>query len=46
MLLFIFNRIAMKLIEKICGNDFGMAFFWKNENKVQKDKVQLVFKEM
>ena len=36
----------MKQIEKIYGNDFGMAFFWKNENAELSDKVQLVFKEM
>ena len=41
-----FKLIAMKQIEKIYGNDFGMAFFWKNENTIQNDKVQLVFKEM
>lgn len=36
----------MKQIEKIYGNDFGMAFYWKDKNKVLCDKVQLVFKEM
>jgi len=36
----------MKQIEKIYGNDFGMAFYWKREEAVLTEKVQFVFKEM
>lgn len=35
----------MKGIEKIYYNDFGMSFYWKEENTVKSEKVQLVFKE-
>ena len=35
----------MKQIEQLYFNDFGVAFFWKRNGKVLKDKVQLVFKE-
>ncbi|MFT3793671.1 hypothetical protein [Flavobacterium sp.] len=35
----------MKQIEQIYVNDFGMAFFWKEQQTVISEKVQLVFKE-
>ena len=35
----------MKEIEQIYFNDFGVAFHWKKEQKVLKNKIQLVFKE-
>lgn len=35
----------MEGIATLHDNDFGMAFYWKNGNKVIRDKVQLVFKE-
>lgn len=35
----------MKQIEQIYVNDMGMAFFWKQQETVISDKVQLVFKE-
>lgn len=35
----------MKQIEQIYVNDFGMAFFWKQQDTVIPEKVQLVFKE-
>lgn len=35
----------MKQIEQIYVNDMGMAFFWKQQETVIQDKVQLVFKE-
>lgn len=35
----------MKQIEQIYVNDFGMAFFWKAQQAVISEKVQLVFKE-
>lgn len=35
----------MRQISQVYRNDFGMAFFWKKEEKVLSEKVQLVFKE-
>jgi hypothetical protein len=35
----------MKQVEQLYYNDFGVAFFWKKNDVVLKDKVQLVFKE-
>ena len=38
-------NFAMKQVEQLYFNDFGVAFFWKKNGVVLKDKVQLVFKE-
>lgn len=35
----------MKDIEQIYYNNFGVAFYWKKEDKTILDKVQLVFRE-
>jgi hypothetical protein len=35
----------MREIEQIYYNDFGVAFHWKKDNVVLKEKVQIVFKE-
>ncbi|MES2545219.1 MAG: hypothetical protein V4548_10065 [Bacteroidota bacterium] len=35
----------MKEIERIYFNDFGVAFYWKKQNTILLDKIQLVFKE-
>jgi len=35
----------MKEVEQIYFNDFGVAFHWKKDDEVLKDKVQLIFKE-
>lgn len=35
----------MKQIAQIYGNDFGMAFFWREQETLIMEKVQLVFKE-
>jgi hypothetical protein len=35
----------MKQVEQLYYNDFGVAFYWKKNGVVLKDKVQLVFKE-
>jgi len=35
----------MKEIEQIYFNDFGVAFHWKKNNEVLKDRIQMVFKE-
>lgn len=35
----------MKEIEQVYHNDFGISFYWKKENKILSNKVQLVFKE-
>lgn len=35
----------MREIEQIYYNDFGVAFHWKKNNVVLKNKVQIVFKE-
>lgn len=35
----------MKEIQAIYQNEFGMSFYWKEEESLLKDKIQLVFKE-
>ena len=35
----------MKEVEQIYFNDFGVAFHWKKNDEVLKDKVQIIFKE-
>jgi len=35
----------MKEVEQLYYNDFGVAFHWKKNNEVLRDKVQVVFKE-
>lgn len=35
----------MKEIEQIYFNDFGVAFHWKKDAKVFKDKVQVIFRD-
>ena len=35
----------MKEIEQIYYNDFGVAFYWRKNEQVIKDRVQIVFKE-
>ncbi|WP_432672233.1 hypothetical protein [Flavobacterium sp. SM2513] len=35
----------MSITTQIYGNDFGMAFYWNRKDAVQRDKIQLVFKE-
>lgn len=35
----------MKEIEQIYFNDFGVAFHWKKNDAVLREKVQLVFRE-
>ncbi|WP_294823284.1 hypothetical protein [uncultured Flavobacterium sp.] len=35
----------MREVEQIYYNEFGVAFHWKKNNEVLKDKVQLVFRE-
>lgn len=35
----------MKEIEQIYFNDFGVAFYWKKEDLIIKDRIQIVFKE-
>jgi hypothetical protein len=37
--------LGMKQVEQLYFNDFGVAFFWKKNGVVLKDKVQLVFRE-
>jgi len=39
------SNLGMKQVEQLYFNDFGVAFFWKKNGTVLKDKVQLVFKE-
>ena len=36
----------MQTTKQIYINDFGTSFYWRKENKVILDKVQLVFREM
>ncbi len=38
-------NFSMKQVEQLYFNDFGVAFFWKKNGIILKDKVQLVFKE-
>jgi len=35
----------MKEVEQIYHNDFGVAFHWKKNDEVLKEKVQIIFKE-
>ena len=35
----------MKEIQPIYQNELGVSFFWKTEKTIQKDIIQLVFKE-
>lgn len=35
----------MKEIQPIYQNELGVSFFWKTEETIQKDIIQLVFKE-
>ena len=36
----------MQEIKQIYYNDFGTSFYWRKENEIILDKVQLVFREM
>lgn len=40
------KKIAMKDIEQIYRNNFGISFYWKEGNEIIEDKVQLLFKQM
>lgn len=35
----------MREVKQIYHNEFGVAFHWKKDQEVLKDKVQIVFKE-
>lgn len=35
----------MKEIEQIYFNDFGVSFYWRKNDVVLKDRVQIIFKE-
>ncbi|MXN93222.1 hypothetical protein GR160_18490 [Flavobacterium sp. Sd200] len=35
----------MKEVEQVYYNDFGVAFHWRKEGEVLRDKVQIIFKE-
>ena len=35
----------MQQIAQIYFNDFGVAFYWKKEEEILEDRIQLVFKE-
>jgi hypothetical protein len=35
----------MKEIKQIYNNDFGTSFYWRKENSIATDKVQLIFRE-
>ncbi len=35
----------MKTIKQLYYNDLGTSFYWKKENKVLMDRVQLIFRE-
>jgi hypothetical protein len=35
----------MKTIKQIYNNESGTSFFWKKENDIVTDKVQLIFRE-
>ena len=35
----------MREIEQLYHNNFGIAFYWKKDNEIITDKIQLVFKE-
>jgi hypothetical protein len=36
----------MKEIQPIYQNEFGISFYWKKDESILKDKIQLVFREM
>ena len=36
----------MKEIAKLYTNDLGLAFYWKRDEVVLKDRIQFIFKEM
>lgn len=40
------KKIAMKDIEQIYRNNFGISFYWKEGNEIIADKIQLLFKQM
>ncbi len=40
------KKIAMKDIEQIYRNNFGISFYWKEGNEIISDKIQLLFKQM
>lgn len=35
----------MQEIKQIYYNDFGTSFYWRKENEIMLDKVQLIFRE-
>jgi hypothetical protein len=45
MFIFAENRRIMREVEQIYLNKFGMAFHWKKNDVVLREKIQLVFKE-
>lgn len=40
-----FKIIRMNTIEQIYLTDFGVAFYWRKEDEVLRDRIQIVFKE-
>ena len=36
----------MNAIDKIYGNEIGVAFYWKNEYQKKSNKIQLILKDM
>lgn len=40
------KKNAMKDIEQIYRNNFGISFYWKEGNEIISDKIQLLFKQM
>ncbi len=40
-----FKTITMKEIEQIYFNDFGVSFYWRKNDVVLKERVQIIFKE-
>jgi hypothetical protein len=45
MFIFVSYTQVMEEIEQLYHNDFGIAFYWKKENKTILDKIQLIFRE-
>lgn len=39
------KSVIMQQLQEIYHNDLGVAFFWKKDEKILVEKVQLVFKE-
>ena len=35
----------MREVEQVYFNEFGLAFYWRKEGRVIKNKVQVIFKE-